>query len=165
MSTSENLKAAFSGESQASCKYRAFAEKAESERFTNVAKLFIAASASESIHAMKHLMTVGEVKSTVDNLRLAISGENYEHTKMYPEFINEARKEGNKLAETSFNYANEAEKAHERYFSEALKSIENGVDIPETDIWVCKGCGFTMLGEAPDKCPVCGAPKTMFMKF
>lgn len=163
--TNENLKKAFAGESQASRKYAAFAEKAAEEGKKNVERLFKAASYSETIHARKHLTVMGGIRDTVANLKEAIAGENSEHTKMYPQFIEEAEREGNADAALSFRYANEAEKAHEAYFAEALAAVEAGQDMADVDIWVCDGCGYTMKGEAPERCPVCGAPKTMFTKF
>ncbi len=83
--TDENLKAAFAGESQANRRYLAFAQKAEEEGFTQAAKLFKAAAEAETVHALNHLRTVGEVKSTLDNLNAAFAGETYEFQKMYPE--------------------------------------------------------------------------------
>lgn len=165
MATYDNLKAAFAGESQASRRYHAFAEVAAREGKPNVERLLRAAAFSETIHAKKHLSVLGELKDTAANLRAAISGENYEHTSMYPEFISEAEKEGNEQAALSFRYANEAEKAHERYFTAALEAVEAGGDLPTQDYWVCTGCGYTMEGEAPERCPVCGAPRSMFERF
>lgn len=165
MKTQENLKNAFSGESQASRRYAAYAEKAEQEGLVNVSRLFRAAAQSETIHARAHLRALGEIKDTLENLRTAISGENYEHTSMYPKFIDEALQEKQEHAATSFRYANEAEKAHEKYFKDALSQVENGTDASIDEIWVCSGCGYTMLGEAPEKCPLCGAPKASFLSF
>ena len=94
--TDENLKAAFAGESQANSKYLAFAKKADEEGFPQVAKLFRAAAESETVHALNHLQVMGQVKSTIDNLGAAVSGETYEFKKMYPEFIADAQKEETK---------------------------------------------------------------------
>ena len=88
--TEENLKAAFAGESQANRRYLAFAKKAEEEGLKGVAKLFRVAAESETIHALRHLNNLNEVKHTKENLKAAITGENYEHTKMYAQFIKEA---------------------------------------------------------------------------
>lgn len=165
MKTDDNLKKAFAGESQASRKYTYFSEKAMEEGFKNVSRLFKAASFSETIHAKKHLITMDGLNTTRQNLQEAISGENEEHTTMYPNFTSTAENEGNKEAALSFKYANEAEKAHESFYKNALESVENNEDMDDIDIWVCKGCGYTMQGNAPDNCPVCGAPKTMFKEF
>jgi rubrerythrin len=162
MSTSDNLQAAFAGESQANRKYLAFAEKAEKEGFAQVAKLFRAAAAAETIHAHAHLRTMKGVESTAANLKAAVAGENYEHTSMYPAFIAEAEAEGNRAALTVFNFANEAEKVHEALFTGALAAIEGGADLAAQEIWVCSVCGHTVQGTAPEKCPICGAPHTKY---
>ena len=98
--TDENLKAAFAGESQANRLYLAFAKAAEQEGFPQIAKLFKAAAEAETVHAHNHLRVLGQVKTTADNLSTAVSGETYEFTKMYPQFIEEAKAEGNKKAAT-----------------------------------------------------------------
>jgi rubrerythrin len=162
MTTSENLQTAFAGESQANRKYLAFADKAEKEGLAQVAKLFRAAAAAETIHAHAHLRTMKGVDSTAANLKAAITGENYEHTSMYPAFIAQAEAEGNRAALTVFNFANEAEKVHEGLFSEALEAIEGGADLEAKAIRVCAVCGHTVMGDAPDKCPICGAPHSKY---
>jgi len=161
----EDLKAAFAGESQANRKYLAFAKKADEEGFKQVAKLFRAAAAAETIHAHNHLRELGEIKSTKDNLKAAIGGEHYEFTKMYPEYLEDAKAEGNKGAERSFNLANDVEKVHHKLYEAALKAIEAGNDLDKKDIYVCQICGYTHEGNPPEKCPVCGAAKKMFEKI
>src|SRR5512138_1271182 len=104
--TGENLKSAFAGESQANRKYIAFAQKAEEEGFTQAAKLFRAAAEAETVHALNHLKITGEVKSTLENLNTALGGETFEFTKMYPEYIDAAKKETVKQAVWSFDIAN-----------------------------------------------------------
>lgn len=163
--TKTNLEEAFAGESQANRKYLAFAKKADKEGLPNVARLFRAAADSETMHALKHLMVMGGIKTTEENLKAAVEGEVYEKTSMYPQMIDEAKDEGEEAAKTSFEHANEAEKVHAQLYEEALKVVESGTDIPATDYYVCQVCGFTMEGEAPDKCPVCGAPKERFKKI
>lgn len=159
MSTTENLKAAFAGESQANRKYTAFAAKADKEGYPQAAKLFRAAADAETVHALKHLDVLGDVGSTPDNLKAAIAGETDEFERMYPDFIAEAVKEGDKRAETSFSNANEVEKIHARLYKEALDTLDD----PElVDYYVCQVCGNTVEGEAPDVCPICGAPKSSF---
>lgn len=159
MATENNLKAAFAGESQANRKYLAFAKKADEEGFTGVAKLFRAAAEAETIHAMSELRAMGAVKSTAENLQVAIDGETYEFTDMYPNFITEAEKEGNTQAKHAFNMANEAEKVHADLYKKALGALEKNAD---TDFYVCEVCGNIVEGEAPDKCAICGAPKNKF---
>lgn len=163
--TEENLKMAFAGESQANRKYLAFAEKAENEGFPQVAKVFRAAAAAETVHAHNHLRALGGIKSTKENIQEAIDGEHHEFTNMYPEFIANAKKEGNKVAERSFNYANEVEKVHHKLYKVAFEAIENGKDLKKKDIYICPVCGYTHEGDPPEKCPVCGAVKKVFKKI
>ena len=94
MTTQDNLKEAFAGESQANRKYLSFAEKADQEGFGQVARLFRAAAAAETVHALNHLRVMGAVGSTANNLKTAISGENDEWKDMYPRFIEMAKREG-----------------------------------------------------------------------
>jgi len=159
--TEKNLKDAFAGESQANRTYLAFAERAEDEFLHGVAKLFRAVAAAETVHAHKHLRTMGGVKSTKENLQAAISGETHEFKNMYPQMIKEAQEEGQKSAEISFHNANEVEKVHARLYEEALADPDK---YPVQDYHVCKICGYTAAGEAPDKCPVCGANQKAFFK-
>ena len=165
LSVEEGLKEAFAGESQANRKYLAFAEKADKDGFPQVAKLFRAAAAAETIHAHNHLKVLGGVKSTIENLKAAVEGENYEFTSMYPEFIKTAKAEGNKAAERTFNFANEVEKIHHKLYENALKTVESGKDLKKQDIHICPVCGYTHEGDLPDKCPVCGALKKVFKKI
>jgi rubrerythrin len=162
MPTNDNLKAAFAGESQANRKYLAFAKKAETEGFPQVARLFRAAAAAETVHAHNHLRVMGGVKNTAVNLQEAIDGEQYEFVSMYPAFISEAEKEQNKSALISFTGAMAVEKEHHAYYTEALKAVIAGKDMPAQSFFVCNVCGHTASGGAPDKCPVCGAPKAQF---
>ncbi len=163
--TDENLKAAFAGESQANRLYLAFAKKAEEEGFAQVAKLFKAAAQSETVHALNHLQITGQVKSTKDNLGTAITGETYEFKTMYPEFIADAKKEGNKHAEISFEFANKVEQIHAGLYQKALDTMKNKKEHATVDYYVCPVCGNTFEGSAPDKCPICATPKEKFMKI
>ena len=160
----ENLMTAFAGESQANRKYLAFAKKAEQDGFPNVAHLFRAAAAAETVHAHNHLRVAGGIKSTVENLKGAIGGEFYEFTKMYPEFIENANSENNSDAVRTFHYANEVEKIHHKLYESALESVEAGKDIEEKEIYICSVCGYTHEGDPPDTCPVCASAKKVFSK-
>jgi len=162
MSKSEqNLLDAFAGESQANRKYLAFSKKAEMEGYAQVAKLFRAAAAAETIHAHNHLRELGGVKSTAENLRVAINGESYEFQQMYPRMIVDAKAEANDKALRTFNWANEVEKIHAALYQKALDNLGKGGDL---DYYVCQVCGYTAEGEAPDDCPVCKAKKQAFRK-
>jgi rubrerythrin len=163
MSTTENLKAAFAGESQANRKYLAFAKKAEAEGFPQVAKLFRATAEAETVHAHNHLRVLGGIKSTAENLTEAVAGENYEFTQMYPPFVAEAEQEGNKAAVITFKGAMAVEQTHHNLYSQALAAIKAGQDLAGAPIHVCPVCGHTVIGDAPDKCPVCNVPKARFM--
>jgi rubrerythrin len=154
--------AAFAGESQANRKYLFFADKAEEEGHKQVARLFRAAADAETVHARNHLKVSGEIKSTTDNLQAAVGGENHEFTVMYPDFIKQAEAENAKEAKESFNLANQVEEIHHGMFSAFLSKVEKGETIKEQPIYVCQYCGNTVEGEAPEKCPVCGAPKKAF---
>jgi rubrerythrin len=160
----ENLKNAFAGESQANRRYLAFAQKAEEEGLAQVAKLFRAAAEAETIHALNHVRIMGEVKSTIDNLASAVSGETFEFKTMYPEYINTAKKEGNQQAAWSFDVANKVEKIHAGLFQKMLDELQKGRSITSVDYYICGVCGNTVEGEAPDRCPICGAPKAKFFK-
>ncbi len=162
MSTQDNLQAAFAGESQANRKYLAFAAKAEAEGHPQIAKLFRAAAAAETVHAHAHLRVLKGVGDTKQNLQTAIEGEGYEFKEMYPVFIQEAEAEGNKAALVSFRNANAVEKTHYELYTKALETLLTGKDLPPAAIFVCDICGHTHVGEAPDKCPVCGAMKSRF---
>ncbi len=162
MSTQENLQEAFAGESQANRTYLAFAKKAEAEGHPQIAKLFRAAAEAETVHAHAHLRVMGGVKDTKANLHVAIDGEGHEFKAMYPGFIEEAEAEGNKAALISFRNAMAVEEIHHNLYSEALENLTAGSDLPAAAIHVCDVCGNTVVGELPDKCPVCGAPKARF---
>jgi rubrerythrin len=164
MSTHENLQAAFAGESQANRRYLAFAAKADAEGHPQIAKLFRAVAAAETVHAHAHLRVSGGVKDTRQNLQAAIAGEEYEFKEMYPQFIREAEAEGNKAALISFRNANAVEETHYGLYRGALEALTNGHDLPAASIHVCDVCGHTVVGEVPDKCPVCGASKTRFQE-
>lgn len=160
--TEKNLWEAFAGESQANRKYLAFADQAEKEGKPQVAKLFRAAAAAETVHAHSHLRALKAVKNTKENLKEAFAGETHEFKEMYPQMIEEAKEEGNKIATRSFTYANEVEKVHAGLYE---KAIENPDALEEVDYYVCSVCGFTCEKEPPEKCPVCGATPKAFNKI
>jgi rubrerythrin len=165
MATKDNLADAFAGESQANRKYLAFARKAEDDGYAQVAKLFRAAAAAETIHAHAHLRVLGGVQETAANLQEAIAGEGHEFKEMYPAFLAEAEKEGNKPASISFKNALAVEEIHHGLYEEALAAVNGGKDLAETSIWVCPVCGNTVKGGAPDRCPICGVPGEKFSEI
>jgi rubrerythrin len=163
--TEENVKAALAGESQAHIKYLAFADKAAAEKLPNVARAFKANSYAEQIHATNYVKTLGALGSTKDNLDAAIGGESFEVEEMYPAYIAVAQSQGEKTAEMFLNAALAAEKVHAGIYRIARSAVESGRDSDFKPIHVCSVCGFTMEGDAPDKCPICGAPKDKFVTF
>ncbi len=165
MATMDNLQEAFAGESQANRKYLAFAKKADEDGLPQVAKLFRAAAAAETIHAHAHLRVMGGIKGTTENLEEAIEGEGFEFQKMYPEFLAEAQAEGNKQAEFSFKNALAVEEVHHGLYSKALEAVKAGSDMASTPIFVCPVCGNTVEGSVPEKCPVCNVPGSKFSEI
>jgi rubrerythrin len=163
--TEANLKAAFAGESQAHVKYLNFAEKARREKLPNIARLFEAAAYSEQIHASNHLRALGGIGDTAANLEAAHGGETFEVDEMYPAYMAVAEEQGEDKARRSMSWAMEAEKVHAELYSAAQPAAEAEHDIEQQDIWVCSSCGFTVEGEAPDVCPVCGAKHEKFRQF
>ncbi len=160
--TEENLQEAFAGESQANRRYLFFADKAEKEGHTLIARLFRATAEAETVHARNHFAVMDGVGSTRDNLMAGVIGEHYEFTRMYPIFIDKAEEEENRRAQVTFEYANEVEQIHHGLYEQALKALEAGQQLKDEPYFVCQGCGNTVAGEAPEKCPICGAPRRMF---
>lgn len=157
----QGLMEAFAGESQANRKYLAFAEKADAEGQKQVAKLFRAAAAAETVHAHAHLRVAGGVRSTADNLQEAIAGETHEFNSMYPGMIEEAKREGQDAALRSFIFANAVEKVHAALYQKAFDSLGSNQDV---DYYVCKVCGNTLEGEPHGPCSVCQAGPVAFFK-
>ncbi|MBF7097144.1 rubrerythrin family protein [Alkalibacter mobilis] len=159
--TLKNLMEAFAGESQANRKYLAYSQKAESDGKKNAAKLFKAASDAETLHALKHFEVAGKIKGTAENLQDAVNGENHEYQSMYPEFLEDAKAEGNKEAIRTFTYALKAEEVHARLYQEALENID---DEKEVFYYLCPVCG-NIEKSRPDKCFICGVPGEKFIKY
>jgi rubrerythrin len=163
--TIEHLQAAFAGESQANRKYLAFAKKADAEGLPQVAKLFRAVAAAETVHAHSHLRAMDGVGSTNDNLIAAINGENYEWVTMYPEFINDAEAESMKRALNSFTWASQVEKVHEELYRKTLTALDAQQPLQEVDYYVCPICGFTHEGPLQGLCPICRTPADKFERM
>ncbi len=174
-STLDNLQAAYNGESNASAKYLAFAKKADEEGFGQVASLFRAASRAEQIHAATHAGVIkklggvpkadvkaAEVKTTKENLQAAVAGETYERDTMYPEFLAKARKDANKDAMETFNFAKAAEAEHAKMYSDALARLDSLKGSKAKTYYVCTVCGFTTTNLDFQKCSVCFNPKDKY---
>ncbi len=162
--TEKNLQEAFAGESQANRRYLFFADKADKEGHPQVARLFRAAADAETVHARNHLNAMDAIGATKENVMAASVGEHYEFTGMYPGFIERAEQEENQRAQRTFVYANEVEQIHHRHFEEALKALNEDKQLKDEPYFVCQVCGNTVPGEAPEKCPVCGAGSKAFMR-
>ena len=177
--TEQNLINAFGGESQAHMRYLHFADQAEKEEFSNVTRLFRAIAYAEYIHAgdhyreLRHLdggyvansMAAFGPGDTKKNLGLAIAGETYEIEEMYPAFIEIAKFQGEKGAQRSFEWSYASEKLHKLLFEKALDSVNLEKDVELGPVQVCEVCGYTLEGEAPDRCPICNALKNKFTAF
>ena len=176
-STLENMQAAYNGESNAHARYLAFAQQADSEGYGQVASLFRAAARAEEIHAGNHAAVIRQmggtpeakieapqVGTTRDNLQAAIKGETYERDSMYPTFLKQARKDRNREAIKSLNYAKTAEAEHAKLYSAALESLDSLKGSQATAYYVCPNCGFTTADLNFAKCPSCFTPKEKFEK-
>jgi rubrerythrin len=176
--TEINLKSAFGGESQARNRYDIYAEHAEREGFPNVARLFTAVGYAERIHAKSHFRVLKNseeslvisgggfgLKSTSENLQVAIDGENFEIEEMYPAYVAVAKDQEEKSATRSFEWALEAEKIHAELYTKAKEAVDAGNDVDLGPVQICKICGWTVEGEAPDECPLCKAKKDRFEEF
>lgn len=164
LATIDNLKEAFAGESQANRRYLAFAKKADADGYPQVAMLFRAAAAAETVHAHAHLRVLGGVQDTKTNLQAAIEGEGFEFMEMYPGFVAEAKAEGSNPALMSFKVALAVEEIHHGLYSDALRAIQSGQDLETRKLYVCDICGNTVYDDAPDVCPICGAKKERFFE-
>ena len=163
--TKQNLAAALAGESQAYMKYTAFAAQAEKEGKPNIARLFTAIAYAEQVHAINHLRELGYVGDTVANLGTAIGGETFEVNEMYAAYLAVAELQEEKGAKRTMGYAIEAEKIHAVMYGDARNTAEAGQDIVADTIYICPVCGYTHIGEPPEKCPVCGIKRDRFKSF
>jgi rubrerythrin len=160
--TEENLKEAFAGESQASTRYLAFADKADAEGFPGAAKLFKAAARAEQVHAVNHLRALNKVQGTRENLETAVAGEAFEFKEMYPAMVKAAVAESEIEARHSFEYAMSIEMVHHKLFQKAL---ETETENASANFYVCPVCGYTVRDKAPKKCPYCGVDETKFIEI
>jgi len=163
--TEANLRAAFAGESQAAEKYLVFAEKAAADGLPNVANLFRAISFAETRHARNHWRALGGIGATADNLQTAFEGESFEIDEMYPAYVEVARVQGDKQAFKSMHWALKAEMDHKRMYAEAREKVLAGGDVAAQPVSVCLVCGHTVIGDLPDKCPVCAAAREAYRTF
>lgn len=162
--TEDNLKAAFAGESQAHMRYLFFADRAREEGKPNLARLFQAIAFAERVHAFNHYEALGQIRSSPENVGVAIAGEAYEVEDMYPAYFEVARLQKERDALRSTNYALRAEEDHLRLYTQAKEAIPQG-DAQVGEVYVCSVCGHTVVGGAPDRCPVCGKGRENYRQF
>lgn len=163
--TEANLKAAFSGESEARNKYTYFASVAKKEGYEQIAAIFLETAENEKEHAKIHFKYLQGIGDTKSNLADAAAGENYEWTDMYARFAKEADEEGFKEIANRFRQIGEIEKHHEERFRKLLDNVEDGTVFKKGSIviWKCRNCGHIHVGvNAPEVCPVCAHPKSFF---
>lgn len=159
--TAENLEHALAGESQASIRYLAFAEKADEEGYPGVARLFRALAKAEMFHALSHLKAMRAVQGTMDNLKTGLEGETYEFKNMYPPMVQDAVTENEIEARHSLEYAMSIEMIHAKFFKEFINDPHGHED---TVYYVCPVCGNTVKDKAPKKCPYCGVDAKDFVE-
>lgn len=165
--TEKNLMDAFAGESQARNKYTYYASKARKDGYEQIAALFEETAGNEKEHAklwFKYL-NGGEVPSTVENLKDAAAGENYEWTDMYDRMAKEADEEGFTEIAAKFRMVGVIERHHEERYRKLLQNIEEGIVFSRDGdrIWKCRNCGHIVVGKkAPEVCPVCDHPQSYF---
>jgi len=184
--TIKNLAVAFTGESQARNRYAMYSKIARKEGFEQIAEIFLITAENEKEHASWLFKLINELKkksdanldvikveadvpttfgNTIENLKAAIAGENFEHTKMYPEFADIAEKEGFSEIAKRIRAIAIAEKHHEERFKKILKELESGTIFKKENKvwWVCRECGYVHFGtEPPEKCPSCDHEKSFY---
>ncbi len=177
--TAANLRSAFGGESMAHMRYKIWSEKAAQDGYPNVARLFLAISRAEQAHATGHFRAMRDVGgafsvtagagfglgSTSDNLAGAIEGETFEINEMYPAYLAVAEAQGEKGAIRSMTYALSVEKIHAALYTDAKEAVDSGKDVSLGPIQICSVCGHTIVGDAPDRCPICGAARDKYIAF
>lgn len=165
--TEKNLMAAFAGESEARSKYTYFASKAKKDGFEQIAAIFEETANNEKEHAKMWYKELhgGQIPTTIENLKEAADGENYEWTDMYDRFAKEAREEGFEEIAKKFEMVGAVEKKHEERYRKLLKNIGDKLVFSRDGdaIWHCRNCGHIEIGkEAPEVCPVCNHPRAYF---
>lgn len=159
--TRRHLYDAYTGESKAAVRLKAFARKAEEEDYPVIARLFRAVAESESIHAYNNLRLLREIKDTETNLEEALASEQKIAQVSYDSFIADAEAEGEKAAATMFTYARDVEERHIKLYEGALQHL---VAEKVPSYYVCSVCGYVADDVIPERCPICGAPEDKFFE-
>lgn len=163
--TEQNLRAAFSGESEARNKYTYFASVAKKEGYQQIAAIFEQTANNEKEHAKMWFKELQGIGTTADNLLSAAEGENYEWTDMYATFADEAEEEGFTEIANRFRMVAAIEKTHEERYRALLNNVEMQAvfEKAEETMWECRNCGHLVMGKkAPEVCPVCKHPQAYF---
>lgn len=163
--TDQNLRNAFSGESEAAMKYSFYSYIARKEGYEQIADIFQETADNEHEHAEIWFEELGGLSNTRDNLYAAAAGERYEWSDMYAGFAVTAREEGFSDLALKFEQIAQIEREHEARYNKLIENIENNrvFSKPEKIRWICKHCGFSFEGtDAPENCPVCNSPKAYF---
>jgi len=176
--TEKNLLAAFAGESQARNRYTYFASQAKKEGYEQIAAIFLETAEHEKEHAKRFFKFLeggeaeitasypaGKIGTTEENLKAAADGEQYEHTKMYPEFAAVAKEEGFPEIAAAFRSIAVVEKNHEARYRRLLENVKNGTVFKREKVvrWKCRNCGYIHEGKTPPaKCPACEHPESYF---
>ena len=167
--TESNLMTAFAGESQDRNKYSYYASKAKKDGYVQIAQIFEETANNEKEHAKIwfKLLHDGGIPTTVENLKDAAEGENYEWTEMYAEFAKVAKEEGFDKIAALFEMVGAIEKEHEERYKKLLANIQEGIVFSRDNdmVWICSNCGHIHIGKkAPELCPVCAHPQAYFME-
>ena len=165
--TEQNLREAFSGESQARNKYTFYASKAKKDGYVQIASIFEETAANEKEHAKIwfKLLHDGGIPGTAENLLDAAEGEMFEWTDMYDRMAKEAREEGFDDIAALFERVGAIEKTHEERYRKLLANVKDGLVFSRDNdmIWKCSNCGHIVIGKkAPEICPVCSHPRSYF---
>jgi rubrerythrin len=160
---SSPLHAAIADEAKASHRLLAYAKKAVSEAQPQIATLFRALAAAEAVHTTNHLRNTGEITSTLKNITQSITEETLAAATLYPQYRALAQKEGNLGAEWSLSVAAQVEQIHVQLLQQALQALQDHKPLPTVEYYVCQVCGHTIQETAPDKCPVCMAPRAQYL--
>ncbi len=163
--TQDNLKAAFTGESEARNRYTFFADVARKEGYHYIAKIFEETAENEKYHAMEEYKLLLGDRCTLDNLKEAVGGENFESEDMYPRFAKEAELEGNQAAAILFKQIAKIEKHHRDRFRKLQDLVEKQMVYKRDEPikWKCSVCGYVYEGtEPPPRCPYCKHSKEYY---
>jgi rubrerythrin len=161
--SSSPLHSAIADEAQAVQRFLVYAKKAISEGQPQVATLFRALAAAEAVHTANHLRNTGEIRTTSGNLTRSIAEETRVASILYPQYLARAQNEGNLGAEWSLSVATQVEQIHVQLLKQVVQALQTQKSLPIVVYYVCQVCGHTIQETAPDKCPICMAPRSQYL--